>query len=345
MKELKVKGQTGKSRILVGMPLVQLQDFCNLSKTVVITDQNVLRFHRSKLPNCPVIEIGLGEVSKTLQTVNMIYEKLMELNADRGTFVLAIGGGIVSDVAGYASSTYLRGLKFGFVPTTLLAQVDASIGGKNGVNFKGYKNLIGTINQPDFVFCDISMLKTLPLEEIKNGYAEVIKHAAIADPNLFTYLEKKSKAALSMDEKAVEKIIYNSIKIKAKIVEKDEKEKGERRKLNFGHTIGHAVEKVCGLRHGEAVSIGMAAAAKLSVQKGLLENQDAQRLESLLKEYGLPVSMNASANSIIDAMEKDKKRENTDIKFVLLTSLGNAVVEPISMNELRDVVNDMCEHS
>ena len=176
--------------------------------------------------------------------------------------IVAIGGGIVCDVAGFAASTYMRGLSFGFVPTTLLAQVDASVGGKNGVNLHGYKNLVGTFAQPGFVLCDPELLRTLPTEEVRNGFAEVIKQAAIGDALLFSFLEAGPDAALSLDRAAIDRIVYDCLKVKTNIVKEDELETGERRKLNFGHTVGHAVEKVHGLRHGEAVSIGMMAAAR-----------------------------------------------------------------------------------
>ena len=246
---------------------------------MIVTDGSVRSLYGDLFPPWEVIEIGIGERSKTLATVERIYEAFLQYEIDRSSFVVAIGGGLVCDVAGYAASTYLRGLRFGFVPTTLLAQVDASVGGKNGVNFKGYKNLVGTFTQPLFVLCDFALLKTLPEPELKNGFAEAIKTAAIGDAHLFSFLETAWKGALSLEPDVIERIVYDCLTVKSRIVSFDEREKGERRKLNFGHTVGHALEKVNHLRHGEAVSLGMVAAAKLSARRGFLTEDDVERLE------------------------------------------------------------------
>ncbi|VVB98401.1 3-dehydroquinate synthase [uncultured archaeon] len=294
MRTLKIEGKTGTSEIVLGESISNLAKYCEGSETVIITDRNVRALHGASFPKAEIIEIGIGEHNKTLKTVEGIYEKFLELGLDRSSCVAGIGGGIVCDVAGFAASTYLRGLKFGFAPTTLLAQVDASIGGKNGVNFKGYKNLVGTFRQPNFVLCDFEMLKTLPPRELRNGFAEIVKHGAIADAQLFSYLEENCKNALAIHRTAIEKIVYDSLMVKSRIVSLDETEKGERRKLNFGHTFGHAIEKTTGLPHGEAISIGMVAAARLSAAKGLLASKEADRIESLLKALGLPVLANAT---------------------------------------------------
>ena len=341
MKTLKIEGATGKSSIAVGEPIANVERYCRGGKKVIITDRTVQVLHGPLLPKWEIIEIGQGERNKTLETVAKIYGRFLELGLDRSSCVLGIGGGIVCDIAGFASSTYLRGLHFGFVPTTLLAQVDASIGGKNGVNFKGYKNLIGTFRQPEFVLCDFGLLKTLPQTELSNGFSEVIKHAAIADAKLFSYLEKHADAALSLDGAVMEKTVYDSLRIKAAVVRKDETEKGMRRILNFGHTLGHAVENTVGLRHGEAVAIGMAAAARLSEEKGLLAAKDRERLESLILAYKLPASLKGNKSAILDAMEKDKKREGNTMHFVLLEGIGKAKVADVSLAELERAVDGL----
>jgi 3-dehydroquinate synthase len=228
-------------------------------------------------------------------------------------------------------------VRFGFVSTTLLSQVDASVGGKNGVNFKGYKNLIGVFNQPEFVICDPDLLRTLPRKEILNGMAEIVKHAAIEDSNLFTYLEKHFQKALALDIGVIEKLVYDSIVIKSRVVNQDELEKGTRRKLNFGHTFGHAFEKTAGVDHGEAVSAGMVAAAALSVKKGRLSADDAGRIKALLQKIGLPVIIQAEGKKIFDALKKDKKRKGDLIYFVLLNGIGNAFVEQIPLKTLEDL--------
>jgi 3-dehydroquinate synthase len=259
----------------------------------------------------------------------------VRLNADRSTFLLGIGGGIVCDITGFVASTYMRGLRFGYVPTTLLAQVDASVGGKNGVNFDGYKNMVGVFNQPEFVVCDLSLLATLPPKEIFCGCAEIVKHAAIANSELFEYLEENHAQALSLDRDVLENLVYDSIKIKAAVVSKDETEKGERRKLNFGHTFGHAFEKTSGLSHGEAVSLGMLLASAISVQKGLLSKEDHAKLKNLLKSYQLPVHSAIKKDSVWDALQKDKKRESNRMHFVLLQGLGHAVIQHMPLHEIK----------
>jgi 3-dehydroquinate synthase len=334
---------TARRSVIVSGDLSRLGSYGNGKQAIIITDERVRELYGRLFPPWVVVEMGRGEQSKTLRTVERIYESFLEHGIDRSWLVVGVGGGIVCDVAGFAASTYLRGLSFGFVPTTLLAQVDASIGGKNGVNLKGYKNQVGTFNQPDFVLCDFTVLKTLPLEELRNGFAEAIKHALIADENLFGFLEKNTAEALSLQPEAIERAVYDSLVIKSAIVSRDETEKGERRKLNFGHTVGHAIEKVCNVRHGEAVSMGMAVAARLSLKKGLISEQDVERIEDLLTRFGLPLTTSAEADRLRDALGKDKKREADKVHVVLLDKIGQARVEPMDIHELYEVIDDLCQ--
>ena len=336
MKIFEIHGSTGDSFIHVGETLRNLEKYIPSKNVVLITDTNVKKHYINQFPSHPLITIETGEAIKTLDTVRHIYEKLVEFEADRSTFIVGIGGGIVCDIAGFAASTYLRGVKFGFVSTTLLSQVDASVGGKNGVNFKGYKNLIGVFNQPKVVICDLNLLNTLARKEILNGMAEIVKHAAIEDASLFAYLEKHSQKALSLDIDIIEKLVYDSIVIKSNIVNQDELEKGARRKLNFGHTFGHAFEKTVGVAHGEAVSAGMVIAAALSVKRGRLSAQDAGRIKTLLQTIGLPVTIQADGKKVFDALKKDKKRKEDHIYFILLNGIGSAVVDQIPIKELED---------
>jgi 3-dehydroquinate synthase len=266
------------------------------------------------------------------------------MEVDRSSFIVGIGGGIVCDITGFVASTYLRGVRFGFVPTTLLSQVDAGIGGKNGVNFKGYKNMVGVFNQPEFVICDMNLLNSLPESEISCGFAEIIKHAAIADADLFSYLEGHYRKALKLDAEVLERLVYDSVLIKSSIVGRDERERGERRKLNFGHTFGHAIEKSTGLSHGEAVSLGIVIASELSARKGLLPEKDRQRVEALLKKLKLPTAVCIDRKGVLDALRRDKKRKGDTISFVLLRGIGNAVVQQIPMRELEAVVSDYLGH-
>lgn len=344
MKLMKLRGKKGTSMIKLGVPFSEAGDLCEGRRVAVITDATVYGIYGESFPPGSVVTIGSGEMQKTLETVRDIYESLLSAELDRSSFIIGIGGGIVCDIAGFVGSTYMRGVPFGFVPTTLLAQVDAGIGGKNGVNFKGYKNIIGTFTQPRFVLCDFSLLKTLPGREVRNGFAEVIKHGLIADRELFGRLERDREAVLALREGAIEDVVHRSLRVKLAIVSRDEEEGGVRRKLNFGHTIGHAVEKTVGCSHGEAVSIGMAMEARLSMKRGILAAADVARIERILVGYGLPLSAEMDKEKIIDAVRKDKKREGEEIHCVFLTRIGDAVIERVRIQELEEVFDDLCEH-
>lgn len=327
MKQLIIKGNKSTSQLLVGESVGNLGKYLPSCKVVVITDSNVDALYRNFFRQFPVIVIGTGEHIKNLTTIAEIYSEMLKMEVDRSWFVVGIGGGLVCDLAGYAASTYMRGLKFGFVSTTVLSQVDASVGGKNGVNFEGYKNHIGTFNQPEFVICDPKMLKTLPKKEILSGFGEIVKHALIADENMFKFLEDNYTNAINLNSKAIEQLIYTSVVIKSGVVNRDETEQGERRTLNFGHTLAHAIEKCTPeYTHGEAVSIGMAAAADFSLRLGRISAPDLKRIIALLKNLGLPVNTAIPKDSLIAAMQHDKKREDAAINLVLLSGIGKCEV-------------------
>lgn len=337
MKTIEIRAGTGHSKIHIGERLQNLRNHIPSGNMVVLSDNTVSRLYRDLFPDAPLILMGEGESNKTLAAVQVIYQKLLDAGAQRSTFVVGIGGGIVCDVAGYVASTYLRGLRFGFVSTTLLSQVDASVGGKNGVNFQGYKNMIGVFNQPEFVICDLDLLTTLPEKERLCGFAEIVKHAVIQDSALFDYMENNTHPILSLAHGAIEKLVYDSVVIKSGVVTRDEKESGERRKLNFGHTFGHAIEKTAGLAHGEAVSLGMVLASALSVKRGILPTGDAERIVRLLRGLKLPVKMDLNVDELLKALEKDKKRSGDLIHFVLLKGIGEAVIEEIPIRELESL--------
>ncbi|MBF0228524.1 MAG: 3-dehydroquinate synthase [Desulfamplus sp.] len=377
VKIIEVKGSQGVSRIYVGELLKNVSKYLPKGKRcVIITDHNVKFYYENDFPSLPngssstkipVITISTGEEIKTLQTVEMIFRELIDIGADRSTFILGIGGGIVCDITGFVASIYMRGVDFGFVSTTLLSQVDASVGGKNGVNFDSYKNMIGVFCQPQFVLCDISLLKTLPKEEISNGFAEIVKHALIADAELLEYIETNIDNALALDNEVISKLVEDSVKIKSSVVQKDEKESGERKKLNFGHTLAHALEKIEPIGHGKAVSIGMVAATSFSQNKGLITQNEFLRVKRVLKFLNLPTELNefkdldntiessiskASLNridssdkdlnalmkDILSAVTKDKKKDNDKISFVFLNRIGNAIVEKITFEDLKTLI-------
>lgn len=305
-------------------------------RVVVISDANLDRLHHSLLTRHPVLLIGQGETAKTLRTVEELYRGLIALGVDRSWRVVAIGGGIVTDVAGFAASTYMRGLRFGFVPTTLLSQVDASVGGKNGVNVDGYKNMAGLFNQPDFVICDASLLHTLPEREFRAGMAEVVKAAVIADAALFERLEQVPLATLRNDEHLLEEIVASAIRVKAQIVEADEREQGERRKLNLGHTLAHAIEKSTSkMNHGEAVAVGLHLATHMALRLGKLAPSEAERIDTLLRQLGFVLEPPVEINRLLKEVSKDKKAEGEKIHFVLPTSIGTCRVEPMTLPEIR----------
>lgn len=341
MISLKLAGKTGSSRIIIGETLANLRRYSG-RRGVIVTDRNVHRLYAGSFPRWPVVVIRPGEQSKTLKTLAGIYGEFLRLNVDRQQVVVGVGGGVVCDVAGFAASTYLRGLEFGFVATTLLAQVDAALGGKNGVNLYGYKNLVGTFCQPSFVISDQSALGTLPEKEVRSGLAEIIKAAAIADARLFEFLEKNMGLCLSLEREAIEHAVERSCRVKIGIVTRDEREGGDRRKLNFGHTLGHALEKVSRLSHGEAVAAGMAAAARLSVKRCGLSREEERRLTGLLKEAGLPVAVKTPPGPLRRALLQDKKRKGRRIRFILLKQLGGAVVEEVNPNEVIEAAHDLC---
>ncbi|RPJ74964.1 MAG: 3-dehydroquinate synthase [Desulfobacteraceae bacterium] len=333
MPVISITAGSGRSQVAVGAVFGELARFLPPGRAVVITDDNLLRLYRSELPPHPVLSIGTGEAAKTLDTVMSLYEAMLGLEVDRTVFVLAVGGGIVCDVAGFAAATFLRGLRFGLVATTLLAQVDAAVGGKNGVNLEGYKNLVGTIRQPEFVLCDPWFLRTLPETEVVNGLAEIVKHALIADSGLFDFLEEQAEAALALEPDVIARLVGDSVRIKAAVVGRDEREAGERRLLNFGHTLGHALEAAGRFSHGEAVSVGMAFAAAVSLAQGRLSPGDYDRIIRLLERLRLPTAARADLNRVQEAVGKDKKRAGDALHFVQLEGIGQAAVAQVSIDQ------------
>ena len=338
MKTYHINGGFGRSSIYVGERLKNLKNYLPDSQAIIITDENIKKYYQKEFPDVPVITIGTGEGIKTLATIETILKKLIHFSCDRSSFIVGIGGGIVCDIAGFAASTFLRGVKFGFVSTSLLSQVDASVGGKNGVNLDSYKNMIGVFNQPEFVLCDIDLLNTLPKKEISNGLAEIVKHALISDAGLFNFIEKNSQKALALDYDTIFRLITDSVKIKSQVVQKDEKESNERRKLNFGHTIGHAIEKIEKAGHGRAVAMGMVAAAKFSQARHLINQKDVSRICSLLTDLNLPTSLEYNAKEIIRAAGKDKKKQGSDLFYIFLEQIGKARVEKISFDEMNTFI-------
>lgn len=278
------------------------------------------------------VEIPDGERYKTLRWVSRIYDRLLEREMTREAPLVALGGGVIGDITGFAAATFLRGVPYVQIPTTLLAQVDSSVGGKTGVNHPRGKNLIGAFYQPKLVFIDVGFLKTLKKRELKAGLAEVIKYGIIRDRGLFSYLEENMERILDLEEEPLLHIVKRSCEIKARIVEEDEREKGIRAILNLGHTFGHAIESVTRyrrFRHGEAVAIGMVLATRLSERLGLCERGVTERIERLLLRAGLPVKVPSSitADSLLESMKLDKKRLKEEmVRLILVRDIGDVVI-------------------
>jgi 3-dehydroquinate synthase len=335
LEQIGIQGSSGASTVIVGGQAAMVADLVPAGARVFcVTDENVARLHGASLPSWPRLLMGQGEGCKTMETILDLFRSLLAQEADRGIFLVGVGGGIVCDVTGFLASTFMRGVRFGFVSTTLLAQVDASVGGKNGVNVDGYKNIMGNFNQPEFVLCPTDALATLPKAELGCGLAEILKHILIADAAMLPYLEEHADDALAADPDVLRELVAHSVRIKAGVVNRDERESGERRKLNFGHTLGHAVEKLQGVPHGHAVGIGTALAVRLSARRGYLGQADVARVESLLEQLGLPTRPSVGVDEIIATMRHDKKRAGERIHFVFLAELGRAVVESLPLAEL-----------
>lgn len=341
MNQIELTGKYGTSTVLVGESIGNLAEHLPSGNVFAITDENLFRHYREHFQERPVYVLKPGEQSKNIGSIEKICRWLMQQGAGRDAFILGVGGGVVCDIAGFAASVFMRGVDFGFVSTSLLGQVDGSIGGKNGVNLDGYKNIIGTFNQPRFVICDTDMLHTLPTVEFKNGMAEVIKHALIADREMLDFIKQNHADILALKSEAIDYLVKRSVEIKLAIVSADEREQGERRKLNLGHTFGHAVEKTDGIPHGQAVSIGLTFAASLSEKKGLLTPEERDGIASLLRKYCLPTETQTPSGIIFEALLADKKKENKHIHFVLMDGIGKARVESIGLSELRTLVSQL----
>ncbi|MBR5136357.1 MAG: 3-dehydroquinate synthase [Rikenellaceae bacterium] len=304
-------------------------------RVIVITDTSIARRYRRLINQYEHIVIGTGEKIKTLATIEQLHRELIERGADRQTFLLGIGGGIVTDITGFVASTFMRGVRFGFVSTTLLGQVDASVGGKNGVNLDGYKNMIGCFNQPEFVLCDIGMLRTLSDRQFRAGLAELIKTGLLGNRVLFEMVEALTFDEVRRDPLLTADLVLMAIKIKAGIVERDERESGERRKLNLGHTVAHAIEK-CSRKmlHGEAVAVGCVVMARLAADMGLLPARDAERIERMFERMGFTLTSPAPIEKLITALRKDKKSAGDQIKIVLPTAIGQCEVRSVMFDWL-----------
>ncbi len=342
MKKIRVAlGQSGY-HVYIGVDsLAQtgrlLKEFGFDDKAVIITDPTIKNLYAVSLRQSLIgngfktiiLEVPEGEQNKSLDTAERLYEELTDFEVERLTPIIALGGGVIGDVAGFVAATYMRGIPLVQLPTTLLAQVDSSIGGKVAVNLGQLKNIIGAFYQPRIVISDITTLQTLPPAELTNGLAEVIKYAIIKDENFFKYLEEHLDQVKGLEKNSLEYIVTVSASIKGQVVEKDEKDQSLRNILNFGHTIGHAIETVTNFKvaHGQAVAIGMLAASSIACEIGILDNTVVLRIRKLLKRAGLMTRMpKIELGKLVEAMAHDKKVVDGKIRFVLPRSIGDVFV-------------------
>ena len=356
MRTVKVELGSNSYDIYIGNSLNgELENFISSTKfsnkAMLVTDTNVGKIFSSAIQSTlenagldvKLVTIPAGETSKSLAEAEKIYTAAIEFGLDRKSAVFALGGGVVGDLTGFIAATYLRGVPFVQIPTSLLAQVDSSVGGKVAVNHKLGKNLIGAFYQPKAVFIDLDMLKTLPKREIASGLGEIVKYGVISDPELFKYLEDNASQTLALEFGVMEHIIARSCEIKADVVSKDEKEGGLRRILNFGHTIAHSIEEATGYSkytHGEAVAIGMIGAAHISKALGRIDELTVERLQNLINKLGMVSrAENCDTEHMFKALFRDKKTINGKINWVLMDSIGTvSIVNDVPEDIVRSVL-------
>ena len=323
------------------LPELLSEVFLSCNKFMLVFDSNTDRYFRKKLlkelksteKELYTFSFTAGEDNKNISTVQSLYEELINKNFERKDVILAVGGGVVGDLAGFTAATYLRGIRFAGIPTTLLAMSDSSVGGKTGVDFMAYKNMVGAFHQPSLVYMNTGSLTSLPEREYLSGMAEIIKYGYIWDKEFLSYLKENIHKIISKDKEALEYIIYNSCRIKKEVVENDPLEKGLRAILNFGHTIGHAVEKLMNfdLLHGECVALGMISAGRMAVERGLVSESELEDMKKILTEYKLfnKISLSAvdfSIEDVLKATKSDKKMQGGKIKFILTKEVGKAEI-------------------
>lgn len=324
-------------------------------RAFVVSDETVARLHaRSWVSDLRSTGIAVelatfpdGEAHKTLDTVRSLYDRALSFGIDRRTPVVAFGGGVVGDVAGFVAATLLRGVPFVQIPTTVLSQVDSSVGGKTGVNHPTGKNLVGAFHQPAFVFADFELLRTLPIREVRSGLAEVVKHAAIGRPALLGDISREAAALQRGDPGALSAVVMPAVAVKAEVVAADEREEGRRAVLNFGHTLGHAIEAEAGfgpVRHGEAVALGMRFAARWSHRLGWLESSELERLEAALDACALPNDWRRWLTpAVLDRLANDKKVRGQWVSYILLEGLGGPRIVPTELSEVRRIAAELVE--
>lgn len=339
MQKKSIKFQSSITEYYSSFNFRELKELTDRASSILITDENIYNAHTNKFRGWNTIILKAGEEFKIQGTVDSVIEQLIEFAADRSSTLIGVGGGVITDITGYVASIYMRGIKFGFIPTSILGLVDASIGGKNGIDVGDHKNMVGVIRQPAFILHDLDFLGSLPQKEWENGFAEIIKHGCIADSSMFRELEKKDISEYKKNRELLQKLIRRNFLLKTAVVQKDEFEKGERRLLNFGHTLGHALETQYELLHGEAIALGMIAACHIS--ESITGFPDTARVSTLLEKYHLPVSAAFDADKVFNVLKMDKKRVRNEISYVLLEKIGKAVIRPLSLKKVEKYIRSL----
>lgn len=329
-------------------PLESLKTRLSKQTTAIIADSRVYALYGKFFKDFPLIQVPAGEPAKTYSELLKLYTALAEMEADRSWTLLALGGGSTSDLAGFAAHTWMRGIRLLVAPTTLLAMTDASLGGKNGIDLDGYKNLVGSFHVPEKIYCDIDTLYSLDAGQFSSGMAEVIKHAILQGESTFTFLEslaEKSRGPFpanfpaSIDRADMLRMVRESQAVKLNIVARDPKEKNERRLLNLGHTFGHAIEKMTGALHGHSIAVGLVAACEYAVRSALMDTDTAERIKRLLTVFGLPTSLEAlgyqgGRKVLSDAIRLDKKRGGSRMNFVVPRKIGLVEIHSVDIEIL-----------
>jgi 3-dehydroquinate synthase len=340
------KFPTGEVTYHLNSSFDKVKDLCVKEETIIITDANIARHHASLFEGFKaVITIQPGETNKSLNSITLLTSNMIAKQAHRKTTIIGVGGGMVTDLTGFFASIYMRGVKFGFVPTSLLGMVDAAVGGKNGINVGLQKNLLGTIQQPEFILYDYNFLQTLPAAEWSNGFAEVIKYACLFDEQMFSSLSRYDLRHYRNDKDALAKLIDTCICYKNEIVLHDEQEEGQRKLLNFGHTAGHAFETICRIPHGSAVALGMIVSCIVSEYVVGLHSSVKNKLAALLLRYQLPITIDFAPEKVIEVLKMDKKRNEDSIDFVMLNNIGKPIVKAIPFNVIHEALNTFCHAS
>jgi 3-dehydroquinate synthase len=337
LEKIVIETSNARSEIITGVNWESYKGYLASSEYVILTDENIMRLYGKCFPEVPVLIVKPGEESKQLAVVEKLAGEMLEKGIDRTGFVLAVGGGVVCDIGGFLASIYMRGIRFAYVSTSLLSQVDASTGGKNGVDLGGTKNILGTIRQPEFVICDPDMLKTLPEEEYLSGLSELIKTSVIGDRELFEIIESNYDLIMKRDRDLLAYLVTRSVRFKAAVVTEDERETGIRRILNFGHTFGHAIEMLTSFRHGFAVASGMELATEFSLQRGFIAASEKDRINGLLDKFNLLRDYEIDPSCIEQLILQDKKKTGKEINFVFVSGIGKAFVEKIPVSSLTDL--------